>query len=54
MSLYCIPYAEKWTIIFNTNLFTWGLHMDKSKDIFRVDIPVSVQSTAGRIHNVLA
>ena len=44
--LYCIPYADKWTVIFNTNLFTWGLHMDKSKDIFRIDVPASNQSPA--------
>ncbi len=42
--LYCIPYPDKWTIILNTNLFTWGLHMDKTKDIFKLDIPVMEQS----------
>jgi len=38
--IYCIPYPQKWTIIFNTNLFSWGLHMDKTKDIAQVDLPV--------------
>ncbi len=42
--MYCIPYAEKWTIILNSNLYTWGLHMDKSKDIFITDIPTVLQS----------
>jgi Protein of unknown function (DUF2911) len=44
--LYCIPNADKWTIILNSNLYTWGLHIDASKDIFKTDIPVSNQSPA--------
>jgi len=42
--IYCIPYPDKWTIILNSNLYTWGLHMDRTKDIFKTDIPVSIQS----------
>jgi len=42
--LYCIPFADKWTIILNSNLYTWGLHMDNSRDIFKIDIPVTVQT----------
>ena len=42
--IYCIPYADKWTIILNNNLFTWGLHMDRSKDIFQTDVPTAIQS----------
>lgn len=42
--IYCIPYPEKWTIILNTNLYTWGLHLDESKDIFKVDVPVELQA----------
>ena len=42
--LYCIPNADKWTVIFNSNLFAWGLHRDNTKDMFRIDIPVSPQS----------
>jgi hypothetical protein len=44
--IYCIPFEQKWTIILNTNLFAWGLHMDKSKDIFAVDIPTELQAPA--------
>ncbi len=44
--IYCIPLPDKWTIILNTNLFTWGLHMDKQKDIFSVDVPVELQAPA--------
>ena len=39
--IYCIPYEDKWTVIFNTNLFDWGLHPDVKKDIARVDIPAT-------------
>jgi len=44
--IYCIPYPDKWTIILNSNLYTWGLHMDRTKDIFKTDILVSTQSPA--------
>jgi hypothetical protein len=37
--IYCIPYPDRWTIVFNSNLFSWGLHMDSAKDIFQTDIP---------------
>lgn len=42
--LYCIPEYDSWTIVLNSNLHTWGLHMDPSKDILRTQIPVQVQS----------
>lgn len=42
--IYCIPYPSKWTIILNNNLFAWGLHIDKSMDIFKTDIPATLQS----------
>ncbi|TAL42738.1 MAG: DUF2911 domain-containing protein [Chitinophagaceae bacterium] len=38
--LYCIPQEKKWTIVFNTNIDTWGLQQDVAKDIYRFDIPV--------------
>lgn len=39
--LYCIPQKDKWTVVFNSNLFTWGLKPDADKDLFKFDIPVS-------------
>ena len=42
--LYCIPNETKWTIIFNSNLYTWGLHIDETKDIFKTDISTIKQS----------
>lgn len=41
--IYAIPYAEKWTITLNNNLYAWGLHIDSTYDIFKTDIPVSIQ-----------
>src|SRR5256885_11833486 len=38
--LYCIPYEDKWTIVLNNNISTWGLKMDSTKDLFRFDIPL--------------
>lgn len=36
--IYCIPYPGYWTIVFNDNLYTWGLNMDKSKDVLKIDV----------------
>jgi hypothetical protein len=44
--MYCIPYPDKWTIVLNSNLYTWGLHMDRTKDIFKTDVPLVMQSPA--------
>ena len=44
-TLYCIPYAEKWTMILNSELDTWGaFKYDATKDVTRLDIPVQQQS----------
>lgn len=37
--LYCIPEPENWTIVFNSNLNSWGLNLDPSKDVHRFSIP---------------
>ena len=40
-TLYCIPYADKWTIIINKEVDTWGsFAYDASKDLVRQDVPV--------------
>lgn len=38
--LYCIPETDKWTIIINANIDSWGLQQDTTKDIARFIIPV--------------
>jgi hypothetical protein len=42
--IYCIPYQDKWTIILNNDLYTWGLKIDSTKDIMQFDIPVKKTS----------
>jgi Protein of unknown function (DUF2911) len=40
-SVFAIPNTDKWTIIFNKDLNTWGsFKYDKAKDLLRVDIPI--------------
>lgn len=38
--LYCIPQEKEWTIIFNNNLFTWGLTPDPAMDVIKFTLPV--------------
>lgn len=38
--MYCIPQESKWTIVFNSNLYTWGLEQNRQKDLMQFDIPV--------------
>ena len=41
--LYCIPEKDSWTVILNTDLYTWGLHINNLKDIFKTIVPTSKQ-----------
>jgi len=36
--LYCIPQPDKWTIVLNNNIDSWGLQPDSTKDISRFDV----------------
>ena len=38
--LYCIPYPDKWKLVLNNDLYTWGLKIDSTKDAFRFFVPV--------------
>jgi hypothetical protein len=38
--LYCVPQQDKWTIVLNANLDSWGLTQDSTKDVARFDTPV--------------
>jgi hypothetical protein len=42
--LYCIPQADKWTIVFNSNLYSWGLNLDPSKDLYRFTTPAQTKN----------
>jgi hypothetical protein len=37
---YCVPQETKWTLVLNSNLYSWGLKQYKEKDQYRFDIPV--------------
>jgi hypothetical protein len=40
-TMYCIPDESKWTIIINSDNYSWGsFTYDTKKDIVRVDVPV--------------
>lgn len=44
-TLYCIPYADKWTMILNRETDIWGsFKYDQAKDVTRLDIPVLKQA----------
>jgi Protein of unknown function (DUF2911) len=44
-TIYCIPYADKWTVIVNKETDTWGsFKYDMKKDIVRIDVPVQKQT----------
>lgn len=44
-TLYCIPYADKWTMILNKETDTWGsFKYDIKKDVARTDVPVQKQT----------
>jgi hypothetical protein len=39
--LYCIPFEDKWTLVLNNDLFTWGLKIDSTKDLYKFTVPIS-------------
>jgi hypothetical protein len=38
--LYCIPHPDKWNLRMNADLYTWGLKIDTTKDVYSFDVPV--------------
>lgn len=38
--LYCIPHADTWTIVLNSNIDDWGLEQDPSQDVASFTAPV--------------
>lgn len=39
--LYAIPYQDRWTVVLNKNLYSWGLRFDPRDDAARFDVPVT-------------
>ncbi len=44
--LYCIPEEAQWTIVFNTNIYSWGLKPDATKDVYHFVIPAKKHSVS--------
>ncbi|RYY85454.1 MAG: DUF2911 domain-containing protein [Chitinophagaceae bacterium] len=44
--LYCIPGPNEWVIVFNRNVFSWGLKPDVGQDAFRFTVPVQGKQEA--------
>ncbi len=44
--IYGIPQEDSWTIILNSNIDSWGLKQDTTKDVGRFNIPVSTNGTS--------
>ena len=38
--LYCIPSPNSWKLILNEDLNTWGLKIDRTKDLYSFDVPL--------------
>lgn len=43
--LYCIPHESKWTLVLNSNLYSWGLQQNRQKDIMQFEVPVEKNNT---------
>jgi len=39
--IYCVPQENNWTLVLNSDLFTWGLKIDSTKDEYKFTIPVA-------------
>lgn len=40
-ALYAIPEKDQWTIIFNSNVYSWGLRQDPKNDLYKFVVPVA-------------
>lgn len=44
-TMYAIPMADSWTVIFNSNLYTWGaFDYDASKNVMSIEVPAKKAS----------
>jgi hypothetical protein len=39
--IYCIPQPNNWTLVLNSDLYTWGLKIDSTQDQYKFNIPVA-------------
>ncbi len=45
-TIYGIPHTDKWTIAINSNIDTWGLKQDTTKDVAQFEIPIKTNGTS--------
>jgi hypothetical protein len=38
--IYCIPNEKSWMLVLNSDLYTWGLKIDSTKDVYKFDVPI--------------
>lgn len=38
--LYNIPHESSWTVVFNSNVYSWGLKQDTAQDKYRFEVPI--------------
>lgn len=38
--MYCVPFQDNWRIVLNSDLYTWGLKFDSTKDVHRFTLPI--------------
>lgn len=41
--MYAIPYEDHWTIVLNSNLYTWGLKFNPEDDVLKFDVATAPQ-----------
>lgn len=39
-TIYCIPKDSTWTIVLNTNVYSWGLKPNPEQDAYKFEVPV--------------
>ena len=44
MEPYAVPQENHWTVVFNSELYTWGLKFNTAKDVARFDVPVTTKN----------
>ncbi len=37
--MYCVPSEKTWDVVLNSNIYSWGLKQDTTKDIHRFQVP---------------
>lgn len=44
--IYCIPQETKWTLVLNSNLYSWGLEQNRRMDLMQFELPVEKTNLA--------